>query len=131
MIGVLFKRVPKFGILLGLSFVISDSGEVGPLAATGASILSAPFINPVRMIEKQQRAYMKQTGKEKPIVEILKESASKRFLPLFRGTVPLMGHSLASALLGLVGQPQLQKYVQKELGENYGFGRSASGLVSS
>merc|ERR1711897_74903 len=42
-----------------------------------------------------------------------------------------MGHSLASATLGLVGQPKLQKYIQKELGENYGFGRSASGLVSS
>lgn len=131
MIGVLFKRVPKFGILLGLSFVISDSGEVGPLAATGASILSAPFINPVRMIEKQQRAFMKQTGKEKPIMEILKESASKRFLPLFRGTVPLMGHSLASALLGLVGQPQLQKYVQKQLGASSNLSGSATNLVAS
>merc|ERR1719248_568368 len=29
--------------------------------------------------------------------------------------IPLMGHSLASAMLGLVGQPRLQKYVQKEL----------------
>lgn len=131
MIGVLFKRVPKFGILLGLSFVISDSGDVGPLAATGASILSAPFINPVRMIEKQQRAFLKQTGVEKPILDILKESASKYFLPLFRGTVPLMGHSLASALLGLVGQPQLQKYVQKQVGANSNFSGSVTNLIAS
>merc|ERR1712003_252896 len=103
----------------------------GMVAATAASILSAPFINPIRMIEKQQRAYFKTTGNSKPITEILKESAAKRFAPLFRGTIPLMGHSLASATLGLVGQPKLQKYIQKELGENYGFGRSASGLVSS
>lgn len=82
------------------------------------------------MIEKQQRAYFKQSGTTKPITEIIKESAAKRFAPLFRGTIPLMGHSMASALLGLVGQPKLQKYVQKELGE-YGFGRSASGLVAS
>ena len=27
-----------------------------------------------------------------------------------------MGHSLASATTGLVGQPQLQKYINKELG---------------
>merc|ERR1712032_829757 len=131
LVGVLFKRVPKFGILLGLSFVLSDSGEVGPLAATGASIFSAPFINPVRMIEKQQRAFFKQTGTEKPILEILKESAAKYFLPLFRGTVPLMGHSLASALLGLVGQPQLQKYVQKQLGANSTLSGSATNLVAS
>merc|ERR1719479_105170 len=94
---------------------MGEGGEVGMWAATGASILSAPFINPIRMIEKQQRAYFKQTGAQKPILEILKESAAKNFRPLFRGTVPLMGHSLASATTGLVGQPQLQKYIQKEL----------------
>merc|ERR1712087_710681 len=131
LVGVLFKRVPKFGILLGLSFVLSDSGEVGPLAATGASIFSAPFINPVRMIEKQQRAFFKQTGTEKPILEILKESAAKYFLPLFRGTVPLMGHSLASALLGLVGQPQLQKWVRKEVGASSNLSGSATNLIAS
>eukprot|EP01052_Picozoa_sp_SAG31_P021828 SAG31_NODE_1707_length_7484_cov_8.798104_3_plen_179_part_00 len=69
------------------------------------------------MIEKQQRAYLKQTGVEKPISEILRESAQSNFRPLFRGTIPLMGHSLASATLGLVGQPKLKKWVQKELGK--------------
>lgn len=83
------------------------------------------------MIEKQQRAYFKQTGATKPIWEILKESAAKRFAPLFRGTFPLMGHSLASALLGLVGQPKLQKYIQSEVGEKTGLGRSATGLIAS
>merc|ERR1712087_379038 len=82
MIGVLFKRVPKFGILLGYTAVTGDSGEPGFAAATAASILSAPFINPVRMVEKQQRAFMKQTGVEKPIMDIMRESASKYFLPL-------------------------------------------------
>ena len=57
------------------------------------SILSAPFINPVRMIEKQQRANMKLIGKETPISEIIQESKKKNYKPLFRGTVPLMGHS--------------------------------------
>ena len=45
---------------------MSKDGDVGMVAATGASIFSAPFINPIRMIEKQQRAYFKQTGAEKP-----------------------------------------------------------------
>ena len=54
MIGVLLKRVPKFGFLLGYGFFMGQ-GEPGFAAATCASILSAPFINPVRMIEKQQR----------------------------------------------------------------------------
>jgi len=130
LIGVGFKRIPKFGILLGLSFVIGD-GEVGYAAATGASIMSAPFINPIRMIEKQQRAYFKTTGIAKPITEILKESAAKNFRPLFRGTVPLMGHSLASATTGLVGQPQLQKFVNDQLGNKTTLGRSACGLVAS
>jgi len=131
LIGVGFKRIPKFGILLGISFFLGEGESPGMMAATGASILSAPFINPIRMIEKQQRAYFKQTGAVKPIWEILKESAAKRFVPLFRGTVPLMGHSLASALLGLVGQPRLQKYIQKELGDKTGLGRAATGLVAS
>jgi hypothetical protein len=131
LIGVGFKRIPKFGILLGISFFLGDGESPGALAATGASILSAPFINPIRMIEKQQRAYFKQTGATKPIMEIIRESAAKRFAPLFRGTVPLMGHSLASALLGLVGQPRLQKYVQSEVGAKTGLGRSATGLIAS
>lgn len=131
LIGVLFKRVPKFGILLGYSAFTGDSGDPGMAAATFASIFSAPFINPIRLIEKQQRAYLKQTGAEKPIMEILRESAAKNFKPLFRGTVPLMGHSLASATLGLVGQPRLQKWVQKEVGASSNLGASATNLVAS
>lgn len=131
LVGVLFKRIPKFGILLGFSFFLGQGENPGFAAATAASILSAPFINPIRMIEKQQRAYFKQTGVEKPIGDILREAAAQRFVPLFRGTIPLMGHSLASAVLGLVGQPRLQKYIQKELGDKTSMGRAATGLVAS
>lgn len=131
LVGVGFKRIPKFGILLGFSFFLGEGENPGFMAATAASILSAPFINPIRMIEKQQRAYFKQTGTTKPILEILRESAAQRFAPLFRGTIPLMGHSLASALLGLVGQPRLQKYIQRELGDKTSLGRTATGLVAS
>jgi hypothetical protein len=131
LVGVGFKRIPKFGVLLGISFFLGEGETPGFMAATGASILSAPFINPIRMIEKQQRAYFKQTGTTKPIMEILRESAAQRFAPLFRGTIPLMGHSLASATLGLVGQPRLQKYIQEELGNSTSMGRSATGFVAS
>ena len=85
----------------------------------------------MRLVEKQQRAYFKTTGTEKPILEILSEAKAKNFAPLFRGTIPLMGHSLASALLGLVGQPKLQKYVQKELGATGAISGSATNLVAS
>ena len=130
LIGVLLKRIPKFGFLLGYSFVVGE-GDPGFAAATCASICSAPFINPVRLVEKQQRAYFKTTGTEKPILEILSEAKAKNFAPLFRGTIPLMGHSLASAILGLVGQPKLQKYVQKELGATGAISGSATNLVAS
>jgi len=129
-IGVGFKRVPKFGILLGISFVLGEDGNISPAAAFGASVLSAPFINPIRMIEKQQRTAFKETGAEKPIREILRESAAANFRPLFRGSIPLMGHSCASALLGLAGQPKLQKYIQGEL-KQYGVGGFTSGLLAS
>ena len=131
LIGVGLKRIPKFGFLLGTSYFIGENGDVGLIAATSASILSAPFINPIRMIEKQQRAYFKQTGVEKPIIEILRESASQKFRPLFRGTIPLMGHSLASATTGLVGQPELQKYIKSQLDSNNYFSNFATGLLSS
>jgi len=129
-IGVFFKRVPKFGFLLGISYAIGEE-SVGSVAAFGASILSAPFINPIRMIEKQQRSFFRQTGKEKPIMEIISEAKAQSFRPLFRGTIPLVGHSMASALLGLVGQPELQKKIKKELGSSTGLGRAATGLVAS
>jgi len=130
MIGVLLKRVPKFGFLLGYGFIFGE-GQPGMAAATCASVLSAPFINPVRMVEKQQRAFFKQSGAEKPVMEIMREAAAKNYKPLFRGTIPLMGHSLASATLGLVGQPRLQKWVQKELGTKSNLGGSITNLVAS
>merc|ERR1711934_494639 len=130
MIGVGLKRIPKFGFLLGYSFVFGED-DPGFAAATAASIMSAPFINPVRMVEKQQRAYFKTTGAEKPLRDIIKESAAKNFRPLFRGTIPLMGHSLASATLGLVGQPRLQKYIQKEIGSKTQMGQSSPNLIAS
>jgi len=131
LIGVGFKRIPKFGFLLLISYAMGEGGEVGMVAATGASIFSAPFINPIRMIEKQQRAFFKQTGAQKPILEILRESQAKNFRPLFRGTIPLMGHSLASATTGLVGQPELQKWIQRELGSRSQLSTFWTGLVSS
>ena len=131
LVGVGFKRVPKFGFLLGISYTLGEEGEVGMIAAVGASIFSAVFINPVRMIEKQQRAYFKQTGASKPILEILRESAAKQYRPLFRGTTPLIGHSMASATTGLVGQPQLEKYIRAELGAKTSLGAFATGLLAS
>jgi hypothetical protein len=131
LVGVGAKRIPKFGFLLGISFSVEKEENVGIIAATGASILSAPFINPIRMIEKQQRAYFKQTGKEKPIAEIMKESYAKNFHPLFRGTTVLIGHSFVSAATGLVGQPQLQKYIEKKLETETHMSRFATGLVAS
>jgi len=129
LIGVGFKRIPKFGILLGISFFIGDD-EPGVVAALGASVGSAFFINPIRMIEKQQRAYFKETKATKPIIDIVKEAAAQSFRPLFRGTIPLMGHSMASALLGLVGQPKLQKWVGTKISD-FGLGRKTSGLIAS
>ena len=131
LIGVGFKRVPKFGTLLGYTAITGNTGEPGFAAATAASILSAPFINPVRMIEKQQRSNLRKTGKETPVIDILRESQQKQFRPLFRGTVPLMGHSFASAVLGLVGQPKLQKSIQHELGTKSSLGKSATNLIAS
>lgn len=131
MVGVLLKRIPKFGFFLGYDYITGGKGEPGMMAATMASICSAPFINPVRMIEKQQRANLKKLGREATVMEILKESRAKNYKPLFRGTVPLMGHSLVSALLGLVGQPKLQKNIQKHLGENGVASQSTANLIAS
>jgi len=131
MVGVLLKRVPKFGFLLGYTALNGKSDEPGFMAATTASIFSAPFINPIRMIEKQQRVNLRTTGKEVPLLDILKELREKNFKPLFRGTIPLMGHSFISAILGLVGQPKLQKYIQNELGVKTNLGSSAANLVAS
>ena len=77
------------------------------------------------------QAYFKQTGATKPIMAIMREAKAKNFKPLFRGTIPLMGHSLASATLGLVGQPKLKKWVQGQLGTNTGMGSMATGLIAS
>jgi hypothetical protein len=132
LVGVGFKRIPKFGFLLGIAYATGNDGKPDLMAATGASILSAPFINPIRMIEKQQRAEFKTTGVTKPILEIVKEAGAKNFRPLFRGTLPLMGHSLASATTGLVGQPQLQAWINGKINEgNLGIGQFAANMISS
>lgn len=122
--GATFKSSPKFGFFWGIT-ALTGQKEPGMYSAIGASIFSAYCINPIRMIEKQQRVELKNTGKIKPMIEIIKESAKHNFKPLFRGTVPLIGHSIASATTGLVGQPKLQKYIQSNL-----TGESSTNLIS-
>lgn len=83
------------------------------------------------MIEKQQRAYFKQTGTTKSIKNILIESKATGYKPLFRGTIPLMGHSFISATLGLVGQPKLQKKIENIFNSETGLSSFTSNLLSS
>ena len=124
------QACPKIWVPSSRFYLCGTNETPGLVAATGASVLSAPFINPIRMIEKQQRAAFKQTHASKSVREILRESAAKNYRPLFRGTIPLMGHSFGSATMGLVGQPQLEQYIKHRLGgsENHQLLR---GLVAS
>ena len=130
MVGVGFKRIPKFGFFLGYSFLTGED-EPSYTAATFASIFSAYAINPIRVIEKQQRAFMRETGKAKPTMEILAESSRQRFLPLQNGVTVLMLHSWASAVTGLVGQPQIKKYVHSKLGDSGVLGNFGCNLFAS
>lgn len=114
LLGVRFKRVLKFGFLWSITHVTGGS-DPGMISAVGASIFSAYCINPIRMIEKHQRIDLNTTGKVRSVIDILKEARSENYKPLFRGTVPLMGHSVASATTGLVGQPTLQKHIENML----------------
>lgn len=100
------EKNTKFGFLLGYNFISDGKGEPGLIA-------------------------IKNTGKEKQFMEIFIESKEKNFKPLFRGTVPLMGHSFISAILGLVGQPKLQKYIQNKIYNTSKFTKSTSNLISS
>ena len=63
--GVFFKSIPKFTFVVGISAIMGEKENIKLLPATIASILSAPIINPIRMIEKQQRLSLKSTGKQK------------------------------------------------------------------
>lgn len=132
--GVSFKTIPKFGFFWGIT-AITGNKEPGMISAIGASIFSAYCINPIRMIEKQQRVELKNTGKIKPVLEILKEVSKKNYKPLFRGTTVLMAHSSVSAMLGLVGQPKLQKHIMNKLSQTndtlFSFSKSSANVIAS
>lgn len=117
LLGASSKSAPKFGFLWGIA-ALTGQNEPTIVSAIGSSIFSAFCINPIRMIEKQQRTELKNTGKIKSMFDIIKEASKYNFKPLFRGTTPLIGHSAASAITGLVGQPKLQKYIQNKLLNN-------------
>jgi hypothetical protein len=112
--GATFKTAPKFGFFWGIT-ALTGQTEPGILSAIGSAIFSSYCINPVRMIEKQQRIQLRDKGVIKSVREILHEASRYGYRPLFRGTTPLIGHSAASAATGLVGQPRLQKYIQTYL----------------
>ena len=128
--GATFKTIPKFGFLWGITS-ITGQHEPGILAAIGASIFSSYCINPVRMIEKQQRVELRTKGMIKSVNKILREAAKYGYRPLFRGTTPLIGHSAASAITGLVGQPKLQKYIQQQLQSEHRLSKTSANLVAS
>lgn len=129
--GVVTKRTPKFGFLLGWSYLSGNNGEVGFTESFVASVASAPFISPWRFLERQQRLTLKETGKQRPMMDVIRECGTKNYLPLFRGSTALMCHSFASALLGLFGQPVLCKKIEKELGEKTTLGKHFANLVAS
>lgn len=126
LLGASSKSAPKFGFFWGIT-ALTGQTEPNMVSAIGASIFSAYCINPIRMIEKQQRVELKNTGAIKSMSSILKESAQYNFKPLFRGTTPLIAHSAASATTGLVGQPKLQKAIQTKLS---GYGDQSTGMFS-
>lgn len=134
--GASIKTVPKFGFFWGIT-ALTGKSEPGMLAAVGSAIFSSYCINPVRMIEKQQRIQLKEKGIIKPVSEILNEASRYGYRPLFRGTTPLIGHSAASAITGLIGQPKLQKYIQSYLSTDdknekiFSFSKSAANLIAS
>jgi hypothetical protein len=135
LLGASSKSAPKFGFFWGITALTGQS-EPNLFSAIGASIFSAYCINPIRMIEKQQRVELKNTGKVKSMILIIKESAQYNFKPLFRGTTPLIAHSAASATTGLVGQPKLQKIIQGKLSESssnntFSFSKSTANLIAS
>ena len=130
-IGVFTKRVPKFGFLLGYSYVSGNDGKVGAKESIFASLASAPFIAPWRLLERQQRLTLRETGKQRPMMDVVRECATHRFLPLFRGSSALAAHSMVSALLGLSGQPILQAKIETHLGENTTLGKHSANIIAS
>lgn len=125
--GVLIKRIPRFGILIGYDYLIGGHGQPGVMAIIASSILTTPFLNPIKILEKQQRITLREMGKQKPLRQILDECRQTRYLPLFRGTIPLTLLSICNGLMGLIVQPKLQKKIQYE----YDISRHLSNLVSS
>ena len=135
LLGASTKSAPKFGFFWGITALTGQS-EPNWIGAIGASVFSAYCINPIRMIEKQQRVELKLTGQIKTMSSILREAAQYNFKPLFRGTTPLIAHSAASATTGLVGQPKLQKLIRAKLSgdSNVGFfnlSKSTANLIAS
>lgn len=134
--GIGFKRVPEFGFLW---IVVHTMGEEKPSmsSATLSSICAAYFINPVRMIEKQQRAGLRINGVSKPVMEIIREARIDNYKPLFRGMTPLIGHTLVGASTGLIGQPKLQKRIHEMLEDPddrhkiFSFSKSGANLAAS
>ena len=129
--GGCVKRIPKFGVLLGYSYLMGEDGDIGLGASFAASTASAYAINPIRVVEKMQRVELRKTGKEVPVMQILRECKAEGYKPLFRGTTVLMGHSFTSAALGLAGQPKLAKYIENKVTSKTTLGKTAANLIAS
>jgi hypothetical protein len=133
--GASTKSAPKFGFLWGIT-ALSGQSEPSVFGAIGASVFSAFCINPIRMIEKQQRVELRNSGQSRSMLSILREASQYNLKPLFRGTTPLIAHSAASATTGLVGQPKLQKYFQAKLSREsdsgfFNLSKSSANLIAS
>jgi hypothetical protein len=135
LLGASSKSAPKFGFFWGIT-ALTGQTEPNMVSAVGASVFSAYCINPIRMIEKQQRVELKTTGQIKSMMSIIKEASKYNYKPLFRGTTPLIAHSAASASTGLIGQPKLQKLIQAKLSGSesdsmFSFSKSSANLIAS
>ena len=128
--GILLKKFPVFGILSTVA-QLRNEHEISPTTTIITGTLAAIVINPVRFIEKQQRSNFLKKGEKISIFQIVKDSSAHHFKPFFRGIVPHMGHSVISSLLGLCGQPLLQKYIAKQFEANCNIGEFGSNILAS
>lgn len=129
--GILVKKFPVYGILSTVCYLRNEKEVISPSSTMIAGILSASVINPIRFIEKQQRSSFLKDGKKISIPYIWQKSQEQSFKPFFRGIVPHMGHSVISSLLGLCGQPKLQKYIAKQLQTHSTFGQFTANILAS
>ena len=116
LVGSLLRKIPKYGIMIGVSRHMHAGQDLCTPAVMGTAGAVAVVSTPAKVLEKQQIFHAARTGAGLPVGDLWAHAARCGYRTLFRGALPYAARSSIGTATGIVLHPRVQSRIEESLG---------------